>query len=282
MKYKIYQVFYQEEQKKFLNPEFTPFNNSSNKRPDLMEYYIFNMGYKKAISNRLSHWGFFSWKWEGKCKIKPQQFIDFIDKNPNQDVYVMNWAPYVESIELNSWIHGEYWHSGIIEISNKCLQKMNYQIPPVESFIMDRKTYCYSSFFVGSKKFWSDYLVFLKRFKNIMDNDIELKSFVEQKVSYSEHKNYSFFPFLVERFFSTFLLINEKKYSILNYPYDFSIYKKYIGDNYKEIEKCSDLKVKILESSKEGDLYMNQKYLKEWEIQKQKIIFPITIPDYER
>ncbi len=283
MKYKIYQSYYKEEQKKFLNPEFTPFNNSSNKRPDLMEYYIFNIGYKKAVSERLSHWGFFSWKWEGKCKIKPQQFIDFIDKNPNQDIYLVNWAPYSEAIELNSWIHGECCMPGLIDIANKSLKKMNYmnyQIPSVENFLMDSKTYCFSSYFIGSKKFWSEYLVFLKKFKNTMDNDLELKSLIEQKVLYSGHKNYSFFPFLVERFFSTFLLLNEKKYSILNYPYDFSIYQKYIGDNYKEIEKCSKLKVKMFKSYKEGDIDMSRKYLKEWQLQKKKIVFPITIPDY--
>lgn len=281
MKYKIYQAYYKEEQKKFLNVEFTPFNNCSNKRPDLMEYYIFNVGYKKALAERLTHWGFISWKWEGKCKIKPQQFINFIEQNPNQDVYIMNWAPYSEAVTLNSWIQGEYYVPGLIDIANKCLQKINHQISPVQSFVMDSKTFCYSSYFVGSRKFWSEYLVFLKKFRNTMDNDPELKSLIDQKVLYSGHKNYSFFPFLVERLFSTFLLMNENKYSILNYPYDFGIYKKYIGDNYKQIEKCSELKVKMSKSYKEGDVDMTHKYFKKWELQKQKIILPITIPDYD-
>jgi hypothetical protein len=279
MNYRIYQVYYKEEQKNFLNPEFTAFNNTSNKRPDLMEYYIFNVGYKKAISERLSHWGFFSWRWKEKCKINPHQFINFVDQNPNQDVYLINWAPYIESVNWNVWSHGEFYHPGIIEIANKCFQKMNYLVPPVESLLMDSNTFCYSSYFLGSKKFWSEYLIFLKQIKHCVDNDSELSSLFNEKIVYSGHKKWSFFPFLVERFFSTFLLLNKKKYSIINYPYDFSIYKKYIGENYNELKKCSELKTRLVSSYQIKDRDIFQKYLNDWQLQIQKVNFPITIPD---
>ena len=281
MKYKIYQVYYEETQKKFLNSEFTPFDNTFNKKPNLFEYYLFFIGYKQAISENLSHWGFFSWKWKSKCKIKPQQFIEFIESNPNQDVYVMNWAPYKESIYDNIWNHGEYCHPGLIYIFNKLLKKIGFDSYTIGNIIMDRKTFCFSSYFVASKKFWRDYLTFLKKIKFIIDNDIELKRLIYGKTTYNNHQSYSFFPFLIERLFSTFLVMYYEDYCILNYPYDFSIYKKYIGDDYKELEKCSEIKSKICKSLYQNDMIMVNKYQKDLKNQMKKIILPIQIPDYD-
>lgn len=281
MNYKIYQVFYDENQKQFLNTEFTPFDNTSNKKPNLLEYYIFLIGYKQSISENLSHWGFFSWKWEKKCKIKPQQFIDFIEENPNQDVYIINWAPYIESISKNIWDHGEQYHPGLTYIFNKIFKKMRFNDDYMsDNLIMDKKTFCFSSYFVASKRFWKDYLTFLKQVKSTIDNDIELKRLVYKKTSHNDQESYSFFPFLIERLFSTFLVMYGG-YSKLNYPYDFSIYQKYIGDNYKELEKCSELKVKMFKYYKEGNVDMLSKYLKEWQLQTHKVNEPITIPDYD-
>jgi hypothetical protein len=255
MNYKIYQVYYKKEQKKFLNPEFFPFDNTSNKRPDLLEYYIFHIGYKKVMSENLSHWGFVSWRWNEKCKIKSQEVIVFIDQNPNQDVYLMNWTPYYESINWNVWSHGESCHSGIISIVLPILKEMGYDEKIIHT-IMPRNVFCFSSYFVASKKFWKDYLIFLKKFKNIVDNDSALKLQIFKKEKYLDesemkyHTNYSLFPFIVERLFSTFLTINYDSYAICNYPYDFQSYEKYVGESYKDIQKCSDLKMKIWEDTK--------------------------------
>lgn len=280
MNYKIYQAYYKEEQKKFLNPEFVSFDNTSNKRPDLMEYYIFNVGYKKAVSERLSHWGFFSWKWEKKCRIKPQKFIDFIDKNPNQDVYIINWTPYYESINWNIWTHGEFCHPGLFSVAVKCLKEMGYD-SRILYHIMPRNVLCFSSYFVASKKFWVEYLEFLKKFKNVIDNNQQLKQLIDQKTVHIDQSlintNHSFFPFIIERMFSTFLLLNYRQYSICNYSDNFKIYEKYVGDSYKDIERCSDLKMKIW---KEMNNFNQDDYVKLWEQSKNKLInIKQMIPD---
>jgi len=281
MNYKIYQVYYQEEQKKLLDKEFCPFDNTLNKRPDLREYHIFRIGYKKALSERLSHWGFFSWKWEKKCKIKPQQFIDFIEKNPDQDVYIMNWCPYIECCNLNLWSNSEIYHPGITSIADQSLQKMKCDIYPyrsVSEIILTEKNFCCSSYFMASKKFWNDYLVFSNKFKNTIDNDQDLKELVYGKTTYDNHQKCTYFPFIVERLFSIFLFLTENKYKILNYPYDFSIYEKYVGENYKEMEKASKLKLKFTE---ESDKEKQVKYYNDWINQLSHINFPILIPDLD-
>jgi bisphosphoglycerate-dependent phosphoglycerate mutase len=82
----------------------------------------------------------------------------------------------------------------------------------------------------------------------------------------------------VERLFSTFLVLNKRKYKILNYPSDFSIYKKYIGENYKELEKSFKIKLNMIEKENK-DLYFN-----EWKKQliKIKSSMPIIpIPDLD-
>jgi hypothetical protein len=280
MNYKIYQSYYKEEQKKFLNEEFCPFDNTSNKRPDLLEYYIFRIGYKRALSERLSHWGFFSWKWEGKTKIKSQKFIDFIEKNPDQDVYLINWCPYIECCNLNLWRNSEIYHPGITFIADDAIQKMKCDIYPhgsVNEIILTEKNFCCSSYFIASKKFWNDYLVFLNKFKNTIDNNRDLKELVYSKTTHN-NKNYSYFPFIVERLFSIFLFLTKHKYKILNYPYDFSIYEKYVGENYKEMKKASELKLKFVE---ESNKQKQIKYYNEWINQCSLINFPIKIPDFE-
>jgi len=280
MKYKIYQVFYEKNQEKYLNEEFVPFDNTLNSRPDLMEYHLFKVGYKRALSEKLSHWGFFSWKWQRKTKVKPNQFIEFIENNPDQDVYLINWCPYIESWNFNIWTHAELYHPGIVSIVDQYLKKMNYISlnDSVLNMFMSPNYSCLSSYFIGSAKFWAEYLQFLNKFKNTIDTDNELKSLVYTKVNYNEQTNYSFFPFIVERLFSTFLVLNKRKYKILNYPSDFSIYKKYIGENYKELEKSFKIKLNMIEKENK-DLYFN-----EWKKQliKIKSSMPIIpIPDLD-
>lgn len=270
MNYKIYQAYFKEEQKKFLNPEFTPFDNTKNKRPDLLEYYIFKLKYKQVMQEKLTHWGIFSWRWKEKCKIEPSQFINFVNQNPNNDVYVMNWAPYLEAVSMNVWSQGNCTHSSISNIASAILKEMNCQID-LENTIMTRKIYCFSSYFLASQTFWTDYLNFLDSFKKTIDSSIKLKIMVNQSAGYYKNKNLNYFPFLVERLFSFFLLLNESKYSIINYPYDFKIYEEQIGSHYKIIENLSNIKIQI----KQNLLTSN-----DWNKELMKLPFKMRIPTW--
>lgn len=182
----------------------------------------------------------------------------------------MNWAPYLEAVSMNVWTQGDLNHNNISNIAFAILKEMNYNID-LKNIIHTRKIYCFSSYFLASQIFWTDYLNFLDTFKKTIDSNVRLKIMVNQRSGYYENKNLNYFPFLVERLFSTFLFLNQSKYAIINYPYNFKIYESQIGSHYKTIENLSNIKI---------EMNQNLSTFNDWKKELMKLPFKMRTPTW--
>lgn len=200
MQIKIYQVKYTIDDKSQKDPEFDVLDNTLNPEPLRREFYLQEQVYSTLKENE--HVGIFSPKFYEKTKLTGLGVRKFILDNKGYDVYLFNPFPTNAYWSYNCWDHAEMRHPGILNKTQKmfsgCFDLDINSIPR-----MDRSVLQYSSFWVGSKKFWDEYIKFWLPCSEFLLRDGAL---TEPSYFCSEFK-LSYYPYILERMFSTFLLM---------------------------------------------------------------------------
>lgn len=223
MNYKIFQNCFEEDQIKNIDPLLTPFDNTANERPDLREFQVFDKIYRGNYTKDLDAWGVFGPRWHEKLKYPMAEVHDEIQNNPGHDVYIFNFARITCAYFYSVWEQGELGHKGIIEISRHALKNIfghdrMFKVPTYQN------TMCFSNFFVASKDFWYEYMNFLYEVKNELDNlPEELDIIYKSSANYERDMSLNLFPFIIERMFSTYLIMNPK-WKVHFKPYDYDVY----------------------------------------------------------
>jgi hypothetical protein len=195
-----------------LDKMFIPYNNMANDKPELREYPIILDLYSK---NRHfdGYWGMLSWRFAEKTKISGKQLYDSILNNPDYDVYHVN--PFFDEVTKfsNPFTQGDCHHPGMIDFTNRLLNKMGYDIDiNKEHFEKDNFIYC--SYYIGNNKFWDQWIVFLETAITIANNDLELNAYLyDTGTNYRERITINF-PFVIERLVNLFLFIYKSEYKI--------------------------------------------------------------------
>jgi hypothetical protein len=206
-KISIYQIYYKPEQRVQVDPAFIAYDNTSNTDPQLREYPIFLQGYDVACKNKDDYWGFLSLKFSQKTGVTGEKFKQFIERNPGYDCYFINPCVVMDTLFENVWTHGEMWHPGLTNLTNSIFEKsVGYNTLKVDRYKMDYNSFAFCNYFVGNKYFWDTYLAFIKAFLNAAETDPQLKQkLYGGNAQYNLDHSLSFYPFIIERLFSTFL-----------------------------------------------------------------------------
>lgn len=242
---KIFQIYYEPSQLALLEPEFTPYDNTANLRPELREWYVWDKMYQQCCDDGLEYWGFVSQKFNQKTNLIGAQYLEFINANPGFELYFVNPAIINEAVHANSWEQGDIYHPNISVIGNSFLSKLGYTDIDVKSLILDRNTTMFANYFVGSRAFWDKFMEFSRKLFTEAENDA---TFNEQVFgvglsNYAGDKTLPNFTFLIERLIPTFIELEEisaKAYQYTNETLP-TKYLPYIAD----IEALSSLKVLI-------------------------------------
>ena len=78
---KVFQIYFKPELKVHCDPAFTPLDNTSNPRPELREWDVWDREYANIVKQDLDYWGFVSWKFKEKTGLTGRQVFDFINAN---------------------------------------------------------------------------------------------------------------------------------------------------------------------------------------------------------
>jgi hypothetical protein len=251
---KIFQIYFKPELKSYCDPAFEPLDNTSNPRPNLREWDVWDREYENILAQGLDYWGFVSWKFKEKTNLSGQQFIDFITSNPGADVYFVNPCIVNEAVFANSWEQGDLYHPNISDIGNSFLTKLGYEDVDVKSMVLDRNCTMFANYVVGSRAFWIRFMTFSRRLFTEAEKDPVFKHqvFGAGLSNYAHDKTLPNFTFLIERLIPTF--IDLEQISALGYQYTSETvpekYKPYLGD----LRALSGLKVLINEHNSD-ELY---------------------------
>lgn len=242
---KIFQIYYKVDQIPLLDPDFVPYDNTTNLRPELCEWYVWDKEHENILAQELDYWGFVSWRYKEKTFLTGKQTTDFIDANPGHDVYLFNPFLVNEALFANPWEQGDLYHPNLSGIANTFLSKIGYTGTNVQELLIDRRHTVFATYVVGNRKFWEGYMAFSRQIFTEAASDAEFHKqvFAPGSAQYAYDKSLPMFTFLNERLISTYLELSDL--SVLAYQHTNETmpdkYKPYIAD----IGALSDLKVLV-------------------------------------
>jgi hypothetical protein len=242
---KIFQIYYKPELAQHCDPAFTPLDNTSNPRPELREWGVWDREHKRRLSENLDLWGYVSWKFKEKTNLTGQQVLDHIVANPGYDVYLFNPCILNEAVFINGWEQGDLYHPNISAIGDTFLSKLGYEDYKVKEVLLDRTRMIFANYLVGSRRFWDMFMEFSNQLFTAAEADLEFKHqvFGQGLSNYAHDKSLPNFTFLIERLIPTFLELNDFSVCPYTYTHD-TVYEKY-QPHINDILALSNLKVAV-------------------------------------
>jgi hypothetical protein len=210
-----YQSYYLEDQIKFLDSNFIPYNNTENSQPELRELPMWRKLFNKH-RNTDAYWGLLSWRWSQKTNVPPSQFKQWILLNPGYDVYHLDPFSHLANQFPNLWVQGDLWHSGMINFAQKLFTKLGINTPIYEyKYQPDEFGTC--NYFIGNDRFWSSYMKFIDTCLEHCDADPSMSSYLYKEGGQYNGLFVPNFSFVIERLFSMHNILNRhikaKKYT---------------------------------------------------------------------
>ena len=215
----IYQIQYSDDVVGEFDPAFIKYDCRKNPEPDKREIAHMIRFYEEGIwkNEDTKYFGLLSPKFSSKAKISGQSFIHWINSNPGYDVYFINPFPQLSYWNFNVWTQGEFWHPGLKDLANSLFMSAGYTFRIEDLPRSTIATALYSNYWVGNQKFWDAYMNFVKTIIGAIDklSDSDKKMLFKFTPHYTPA---TFFPFIFERLFSTFLIL-EKNILVLPYAH---------------------------------------------------------------
>jgi hypothetical protein len=214
----IYQIFFKEDQKKYLDSSFIPYFNSV--KDNWFEYGVFAREYALQTHKKSDYTAFLSWKFAQKTKLEGKNILRFMEENPGYDCYFINPFPELTYLYENVWLQGDSFHKGLLNITQDLFFEAGYNID-LSRLRNNKHNVLFANYWVGNQHFWEAYMNFTLPLYNLINKKlIEGNKIFLQVADSSRDRSVtsSFIPFIMERLFSTFLLLN-KSFSTLSYQY---------------------------------------------------------------
>lgn len=223
----LYQVCFLPEHFASVSPAALPLSNLDNPHPEQREYYLFRRLWDS--SPPCDRWGMFSARSETKLRYPLTHIANTVAAHPTADVHVFNHARVQSVVFWNVWTQGEHFHPGISDIARHLLDSCGYDAAVVDD-PMTPDQMCFCSYFVATKDIWRKYLEFLSRILAAADTlPPALRACYDGSAQYTRDPSLGMLPFIVERMFSTYLILHQHQLHAYSDPYDYTLYHTDMG-----------------------------------------------------
>lgn len=225
MRIKIYQNYFLQEQLGNLDPAFVPFDNTSNKEPQLREYPIIRSLYDSQPKDPDHYWGLMSWKFTEKTRLTGQQFVDWIASNAGYDMYFVHPLVALENIGRyrNPFAEAEQNNPGISAFIDAVMMDiLKIQTSEIRTISYHPKHFSYCSFYVGNSTFWDAWIAFADNIISEVKKVPKLNNFLfESTISHHElgkKVRLINFSFVMERLINLFTYLHSHEIKLLYHP----------------------------------------------------------------
>lgn len=213
-KVKIFQLYFREEQRAFLNPEFTPFDNTANENPNDREYPLLKKCRAIAQKEGLDFWGAVPYNYGVKVGEPPSEIFGLIERNPEYDAYFIDCFTNHSAVIYNVWEQGQWCHPHMMEIMETIFPMIGLNRDILYQ-PMDRHSIFWGSMIIANEKFWSSYFELADRFAAAVKNlPPHIHRLYKSNTGYTD-SSIDYFSFIQERLLSTFVFINRKRFKVL-------------------------------------------------------------------
>jgi predicted O-linked N-acetylglucosamine transferase (SPINDLY family) len=154
----LFQICYTEETLQSIPAGFGVLDNLSNERPDWREFwpmrnYLMNHSLEDDV-----FYGFFSPRFSYKTAIDFEKISEFALQN-GADNDVLIFSPFwdLNSLFLNSFEQGDFFHPGLMACSQQFIQVVGHDLR-LSELVMHGDNTAFCNYFIAKKKFWLHWL----------------------------------------------------------------------------------------------------------------------------
>lgn len=184
-----------------------------NQQALLFEYQHYSKMLEMNLHLNSEYIGLFSPKFYEKTRLAIPEVLDWIEQYPGYDAYTFNPFPHEAYFHFNQWECGERCHPGIKAATQVLFDHLALgQIDEFPRVAAAEVVYC--NFWVGSTAFFEAYLAFIKAAADFMLSQPHI--FMRETI-HNGTNHLPFFPFILERLFTTFMLTQGRSYRYLPY-----------------------------------------------------------------
>jgi hypothetical protein len=206
MAVRIHQIFYADDQRAALDPAFIPYDNRANPRPEWREYHVFRTEWLAGRCGVGDVTGFLSWKFGAKTGIAGRAFVEFIERNPGHDVYLVNPHRVEPRPFTGIWQQAEVHHPGITGLAQRILDAVGVTVD-LTTLSQPREQILFCNYWAGTRRFWDEYMAFCEPVHHQIREKLNS---ADRAIAWSRADreiDAPYVPFIMERLFSTFLAL---------------------------------------------------------------------------
>lgn len=253
----IHQIFYDDFSKNSLAPQFIPLDNTKGPA-DWFEFYPIMEFLKKTQLQANAWYGFLSPKFQQKTGIPAPEVINLISRYGDQ-ANVAIFSPAWDQLAYfrNPFEQGEFAHPGLLEISQKFIDKISLNID-LTKLVTYSSTAVFSNFIIAKSEYWTRWLKIAEQFYSYSEeNRLGATSYLDSKNKMGPMK-----VFIQERLSSLILSQENFKTLALDFGQSAPIFDQLFDNNprtRKMLQTCDLLKEKFATTQDESYLSMYMK-----------------------
>ncbi|MBX9844054.1 MAG: hypothetical protein K2Z80_19830 [Xanthobacteraceae bacterium] len=238
-RFRVHQIFYNEESYAALDPGFIPLDNSRDSRPDWYEFWAILQFLRSNALEANVWYGFLSPRFKEKVGLGSASVFQILDSiHHSHDVALLPVA--VDQIVYfkNVFEQGEFCHPSLIGLSKKFIARAGIDID-LDTLVSHSGNACFSNFIVAKAPYWDAWRRLAEAFFSFAeDPDSETGMELRKPTSYLRGPT-PMKVFIQERLSA--LVLAAGQFCVFSLPLTFSL-KRYPSESIETLTKIDDLK----------------------------------------
>jgi len=209
---RIYQIYYNQETRQLVEPEFIALDNTHSERSDWAEYWPIRRVLQTERFDEDALIGFFSPRFREKTGMSGAAVVQALQA---REAEIYSFSPYIEHCALyNSPFHqGETVHAGLVELMNELMPLLGLSIDAAR-LISDTTSTIYCNYFVARPHVWQRWLALCEKLFTVCEQqDSPLGAKLRAPTNHRGENAYNMKVFVLERLIT--LLIEAEGLSAL-------------------------------------------------------------------
>lgn len=218
MKSLIYQIYYDRNSEKLLDPGLIPLSNADNQRPDWYELWVIKKFLENENLSDDTWYGFLSPKFHAKTGLRAEDIYSFINKvDSNTDVVMISYSWDQLAYFINPFEQGDLFHPGLMKCSQEFSDLMGIDLD-IPTFVGHSGNSAFCNFIIAKPAYWKKWLELASALFDLVEKGKEsLAKELGGMISYGSVRNKApLKTFVQERFPSLILSSNEFNTSSLD------------------------------------------------------------------
>jgi hypothetical protein len=261
MKINLYQIFYDDQSKRSIDPGFIPLDNSKNKRQDWFEFWPIKKFLTEEALNDNTWYGFFSPRFTGKTGFDAKSVKDYITQHGrNADVALFTSTWDFIAYFQNVFEQGEVWHEGITEVSQRFFDAINYDVS-LSGMVHHTQNAVTANYLVAKPRFWRRWKDLAEKLFAVSESEDELGQIMRGDTTYGP-RQIAFKVFIQERLAPVILASESFQTCVPDQTQKGMIFENLFFTDLqtrKQLQACDLLKLKYCQTRDPEFLYVYKK-----------------------